>query len=141
MPHFRACGERAEYELAQMFRVTHGHMYEVIVRAGEVEDAPDFGQGHHMLFEATDRGARVDGESHRHQRFERHPVNSRIDVGVVTEDGPRLLEAPHPREATRRCESDARREHLVRDPCIVLEMGKNLAVYSVRDQCGCQFPN
>ena len=131
MSHFRACGEPAEHELSEMFGVAHRHVHEIVVGTGEMKDAPHFGQRDDVLFESTDRIPRVLGESHRDQRFQRHAVHARIHLGVVAKNRSGLFQSPHAGETAGRRQPDPSREHLVGEPCIVLQKRQNLAIDSV----------
>lgn len=131
MSHFRACGERAEHELAEMFGVAHRHVHEVVVGTREVKYAPHLLQRDDVLFEATDRIPRVLRESDRDQRFQRHAVHARIHLGVVAKNRSGFFQSPHAGETTGRRQPDPRREHLVGEPCIVLQKRQNLAIDSV----------
>ncbi len=131
MSHFRACGERAEHELAEMFGVAHRDVYEIVVGTRKVKHAPHFGQRDDVLFEATDRIPRVLGESHGDQRFQRHAMHTRIHLGVVAEDRSGLFQSPYAGETAGRRQPDPRRQHLVGEPCIVLQKRQNLAIDSV----------
>ena len=131
MSHFRARGERAQHELAEMFGIAHRHVHQVVVGTGEMKYAPHFGQRDDVLFEATDRVPCVLRESHRDQRFERDPVDARVDFGMVAENRAGLFQAPHAGQAAGGRQPDPRRQHFVGEPCIVLQKRQNLAIDSV----------
>jgi hypothetical protein len=77
--------ERIERQFAQMIGIAHRDVHEIVIRAGDVKDTAHFGQRRKMSLERSDRSARVLLQPNRDQRFERHAIRPRIDLGVIAE--------------------------------------------------------
>ncbi len=98
---------------------------------GDVMDGDDLGQRDDVRAERIDLDARVLSQLDGHHRFELDAERARIDLGPGPAHHARGAEPPHPLEARRLGEPDARGQLLVRAPNILLQGGHQGAVDAV----------
>ncbi len=114
-----------------MIRISHRHVNQKVIPAGDVEDAPHLGKLDHISPEVFHEIPRMAPQPDRDHRLETDPEGSRIDFGMVTAQHSETKQSPNPFETGGGCDSHRLRKSIVRHPSILLQNRENGEVDSV----------
>jgi hypothetical protein len=124
-----------QHEAAQVVGVGDGDVQEEVVIAGDVEERSGLRQGHDLAGKPFDLVALGMAIANGDERLQGLAQPREVDARVIADDDAALLEAADASKAARLREVDPGCQLLVREPCILLQGGQNLAIDCVK-MCG-----
>ncbi|SCD53081.1 hypothetical protein GA0115247_10773 [Streptomyces sp. PalvLS-984] len=127
-----ARGELVQYQSLQIRRPGDRHVYQVVVRTGEMEQRARLRQGPDPFDERADELPAVRPDLHQQKGLQAPAQQGRVEPQPVPEDHSRTAQPGHPVQTGGRRHPDLGGQLPVRRPGIVLQKPQNTQIHRIQ---------